>query len=100
MPEQTRPPWERCYERTPAEPVELALRLIGFDRDEALSDTWCEHRGLELDQPATGRARMFRGERCRRDASVARAGGRSSRPEMRIGVRILDAAGPFLFLPT
>jgi hypothetical protein len=79
MLERTRSTWERCFERLPAEPAELALQLIGFDLDERLPDVVCEHCGAEVVQPAVvrGRPRVFCSERCRRDASVARMAGRS-----------------------
>lgn len=76
--ERTRSTWQRCFERMPAQPAELALQIITEDRDMVLPDTWCEHCGLELDQPATGRLRMYCSERCRKYASAARAADRTT----------------------
>ena len=74
--ERTRSTWERCFERLPAAPAELALQLISFDRDEALPDLACEHCGREV-APTSGRVPVHCSERCRKDASVARAAERT-----------------------
>jgi hypothetical protein len=77
--ERTRSTWERCFLRLPAAPAELALQLIAFDRDEALPDMWCEHCSGKLVQPTvpSGRMPVYCSERCRKDASVARAAERT-----------------------
>ena len=68
----------KLFFRLPASPAELALQLIGDDRDGAPPDLACEQCGLEVIQPATGRPRTYCSERGRRDAFVARTAERST----------------------
>ncbi len=78
--ERTRSTWERCFERIPAKPAELALQTIRDDRDVPMPDLGCEHCGAELIRPAAPRGRLptYCSERCRKSASVARAAARTS----------------------
>ena len=63
--------------RLPAVPAELALQLVGDDRDEALPDLACELCGAEV-EAVNGRVPLYCSERHRRDASVDRTAERST----------------------
>jgi hypothetical protein len=62
--EQTRSTWQRCFDREPATPAELALvNARGLIDREPLPDRWCEHCGGPVGANPVGRF-------CGRDCSV------------------------------
>jgi hypothetical protein len=67
--EHTRSTWQRCYDRQPATPAELALvnARVLIDR-EPLPDAWCERCGGPLGADPIGH--KFCSRDCSREASA------------------------------